>query len=141
MKKKIVPIIIVVIVVTAAFFVYFNFFANKDEADQGATGTNYEEIYYYVPGEYFVTNIVDSTALCKTSTSLALSGKDQTTFLETNVAVIRNEIVKVLRSHNEEDLRTPGAIDQLEQEMTVAIQEELQLTDLVQVFISDFVIQ
>ena len=101
----------------------------------------YKRQYYYVPGEYFVTNIVDSTALCKTSTSLALSGKDQTAFLETNVAVIRNEIIKVLRSHNEEDLRAPGAIDQLEQEMTAAIQEELQLTDLVQVFISDFVIQ
>ncbi len=143
MKKKL-PIIIVVIAVVAAFAVYWFVIKpmNEPPAEDVPQEVKMEDIYYYPPGEYFVTNIKDSLALAKTSTSLALTGEDKTPFLETNNAVIRNAIIKVLISHTEDELRTPEAINMLEKEMAEAVRAALQLEDeLYNVYISDFVIQ
>ena len=141
MKKKVVPVIIVIVIVIAAFFVYFNFFKNAQAEGQDPQMSALEDVYYYVPGDYFVTNVNDSLVLCKTSVSLALSGKEQTAFLDTNVAVIRNSVIKVLISHTEEELRSPSAIDTLEKEMTESLKSALGLEELQKVYISDFVIQ
>lgn len=140
-KKKVLPIIIVVIAVIAAFCVYYFVLKPVPEEEAGSETVKLEDMYYYVPGEYFVTNIEESSALCKTSVSLALTGKDQTTFLETNNAVIRNAVIKVLISHTEDELRTAGAIDMLEGEMSAELKTALRLEELQTVYISDFVIQ
>lgn len=141
MKKKIVPIIIVVIAVVAAFCVYY--FVLKPALEEGAEteAATLEDMYYYIPGEYFVTNINGSDALCKTSVALALTGDDQTTLLEKNNAVIRNVIIKVLISHAEDDMRGAQVIDMLEGEMTSAVKAALDTEELQNVYISDFVIQ
>ncbi len=140
MKKKL-PIIIIVIAVIVAFSVYF--FVIKPGNDTEKTQqTQLEEMYYYIPGDYFVTNVKDSPSLCKTSVSLALTGGDKTPFLETSNAIVRNAIVKVLINHTEEELRDPGSIAMLEGEMKSAITSALQLeNELQNVYISDFVIQ
>lgn len=143
MKKKL-PIIIVAVLVAVAFCVYFFVIKPMMEppADETAQEVKIEDMYYYPPGEYFVTNVKDSLALAKTSTSLALTGEDKTAFLETNNALIRNAIIKVMISHTEDELRTPEAIDMLEKEMTEAVRAALQLDDaLYSVYVSDFVIQ
>ena len=141
MKKKIVPIIIVIVVVVAAFFVYFNFLKPTSQETGDPQMSALEDVYYYVPGDYFVTNINDSLALCKTSVALALTGKDQSSFLDTNVAVVRNSVIKVLISHTEEELRSSSAIDMLEDEMTASLKSALGIETLQKVYISDFVIQ
>lgn len=142
-KKKIVPIIIVAVVVAAAFFVYYSFFMKpaKETTPEAEQQAKLEEMYYYTPGEYFVTNINGSNALCKTSVALALTGEDQTTFLEKHNAMIRNAVIMVLIGHTEDEMRTAQAIDMLEGEMTSALKEALGLEDLQNVYISDFVIQ
>lgn len=142
MKKKLVPIIIVVVAVIAAFCVYYFVIrpGSEEQPEVEATVT-LEDMYYYVPGEYFVTNINDSSMLCKTSVSLALSGDDQTAFLEKNNAVIRNAVIKVLISHTENEMREVQAIDSLESEMTNSLKTALDIEGLEKVYISDFVIQ
>ena len=140
-KKKIVPIIIVIIAVIAAFCVYYFVFRQTPEEDGATEAAKLEDMYYYTPGEYFVTNIEESSALCKTSVSLAFTGSDQTAFLETNNAVIRNAVIKVLINHTEDELRTPQAINMLEGEMTESLKTALQSEELYTVYISDFVIQ
>lgn len=142
-NKKIVPIIIVAVIVVAAFFVYYSFFMKpaEEKTPEAEQQTKLEEMYYYTPGEYFVTNIIDSSALCKTSVALALTGEDQTVFLEKHNAMIRNAVIKVLISHTEDEMRTAQAIDMLESEMTSALKQALGLEGLQTVYISDFVIQ
>lgn len=142
--KKLLPIIIVVIAVVAAFGVYY-FFLRPDPEAAAATPSRYEELEertYWVPGEYFVTNITGSSALLKVSTTLALT-QDESEFLDTNVAVVRNAIIRVLISHPEEELRAASALDMLETEMTNSVREATGLTEdsLNRVLINDYVIQ
>lgn len=139
-KNKMLPILIVLILVVVAFGAYYFFFRNEDEPTQQSQYDILESTKYYSPGDYFVTNISGSQALCKTSVSLALEA-DEEDFLANNNAVIRNAIVKVLISHPEQELRAYNAIDLLENEMVVAIRAATGLETLSRVYISDFVIQ
>ena len=140
--KKILPIIIVVVAAIVAFGVYYFFLRPEPEP---ATPTRYEELEEttpWVPGEYFVTNITGSSALLKLSVSLSLA-EDESTFLDTHVAIVRNAIIRVLIAHPEEEMRAPSALTMLENEMTAAVREATGLTEdvLKNVVISDFVIQ
>ncbi len=143
MNKKKIGIIVVALAVAAVFVVYF--FVLKPQMDAGkeeaAAVETMPEYYYFVPGDYFVTNVKDSLSLIKLNTALALTGKDQTEFLTTNMAMIRNQIIKVVMGHTEEELRNPEAIGMLESEMTTAVKEALKMEDLQAVIISDYVIQ
>lgn len=145
-NNKMLLILIVVLLVAVLGFGAYYFFL-REEPEEPKTQSLYEQLeetVYYTPGDYFVTNITGSQALCKTSVSLALTSEDSanvTTFLENNNAVIRNAIIKVLISHPEQEMRAANAIDLLENEMSVAIRGATGVETLQRVFISDFVIQ
>lgn len=127
-------------IVVAAFAVYYFFLRPTGEPAEPSQYEKLSESFYYVPGEYFVTNITGSTALAKTSVSLQLS-KDETEFLDLNQSVVRNAIVKVLISHPEQEMRADNSISMLESEMANAVRSATGLETLEQIFISDFVIQ
>lgn len=139
-KNKMLPILIVLILVVVAFGAYYFFFRKDEEPKQLTQYEQLEGTRYYSPGDYFVTNIPGSQALCKTSVSLALDA-DEEEFLTNSNPVIRNAIVKVLISHPEQEMRAANAIDLLENEMAVAIRTATGLETLERVYISDFVIQ
>ena len=139
MKKKAIIIILAVAIAVAGYFVYTMKFKNQEETQ--AAGTAIEDIYYYSPGDYFVTNIKDSKSLSKISVSLALTGKDQTELLTTNNALVRSVVVNVMRKHTEDELRAVDATTMLAGEMTADLNKALQMEDIVDVCISDFVIQ
>lgn len=96
--------------------------------------------YYYVPGDYFVTNVKDSKMLSKTSIAL-LCSKDKSDVLGQNQDGIRNAIVKILREKTEADLFADNAIDNLETEMTSSLKTLLDMEEFIQVEISDFIVQ
>lgn len=139
MKKKAIIIILAVAIAVAGYFVYDLKFKDKGEAAQA--GISIEDIYYYTPGDYFVTNVKDSKSLTKISASLALTGKDQTELLTKNNALIRSCIVDVMRSHTDEELRAVEATAMLSEEMAASLSKALQMEDIVNVYISDYVIQ
>lgn len=139
MNKKVILIILVVIVVAVAFI-----FLNGERSgtgEEGAGQTAIADVYYYTPGDYFVTNIKNSNSLSKVSVSLALKGKDRTDFLTNNNAVIRACIVDIMRSHTEEELRDPAITGTIAAEIAAAANQSLEISDIVNVYISDFVIQ
>ena len=141
MKKKLIIIILAVAIAVAGYFVYTMKFKNQDPESALTAETSIEDIYYYVPGDYFVTNIKDSKSLSKISVSLALTGKDQTELLTTNNALIRSCIVDVMRSHTDEELRAVDATAMLSEEMAASLNKALQMEDILNVYISDYVIQ
>lgn len=136
------PIIIVIVAVVAAFAVYYFFLRPDPSPSEPTRYEELEDITPWVPGEYFVTNITGSSALAKTSVSLLLLD-DESAFLDKNVAVVRNAIIRVLIAHPEEEMRAATALDMLENEMTTAVREATGLSEDVieQVVINDFVIQ
>ena len=100
MKKKIIIIILAVALVGAGLY-FFVFSAAPKEP----------EVCYYTPGDYFVTNVKDSTALFKVTIVLEYLTTDDTVTTEyfTKVNhVIRDIIVFTLRSKTEAELRSQG---------------------------------
>ncbi len=144
-NKKVAVVIIVVLVAIVGYFVYSQFLAPKpeDEAKAAEAETSLEELFYYNTGDAYVTNVKDSKALSKISVSLALKGEGETMteVLTTNNALIRSVIVDVMRDHTEDELRAVDATEKLSAEMLEKLKEALKMEDIVNVCISDYVIQ
>ncbi|MGI6152218.1 MAG: flagellar basal body-associated FliL family protein [Christensenellaceae bacterium] len=136
MKKKLMLLVTVAILATMVMTACSLFGGGDDSGE-----ITLDDLYYYSPGEYFVTNVKDSNVLCKTSVSIAMSGKEQTEFLETNNAVIRDTLVQILRDNTEEELRADDIIDILAERMTTELRTALGTEDVYYVYINDFVVQ
>ncbi len=131
--KKILIIVGGVLVVAGAA-VYFLFLAPPPEP----------ETMFYVPGDYFVTNIADSTRLLKATIVLEISTtqKDEVTkYLTENNHILRDVIVFTLRSKTEEELRSQGIEDQLRTEIVRNLKEKMGLDYITTIYFNDYVIQ
>ena len=132
MKK--VVIIIALVVIAAGVAAYFLFLAPQPEA----------KLMYYTPGDYFVTNIKDSTALIKTTIVLELLVMDMEeteVYLKENNHIIRDVIVFTLRSKTEDELRSQGVESSLRQEIVKNIKDKMGLDYLQTIYFNDYVIQ
>lgn len=131
--KKILIIIGVALVVAGAA-VYFLFLAPPPEP----------ETMYYVPGDYFVTNISDSTRLLKATIVLEISTTDTkgvNEYLTENNHIIRDIIVFTLRSKTEAELRSNGIEDALRTEIVGNLKAKMGLDYITTIYFNDYVIQ
>ena len=131
--KKIIIIILVALAVAGAA-VYFLFLAPPPEP----------ETSYYVPGDYFVTNIKDSTRLLKTTIVLELSTTDPdvaTKYLTEHNHILRDIIVFTLRSRNEDELRSDGIENDLRKEIVDSLKSQMGLDYIQTIYFNDYVIQ
>lgn len=132
MKKKLIIIILILAVVGAALY-FFVF-----------SGPKKPEISYYTPGDYFVTNIKDSTRLVKVTIVLGLESTDPTgteEYLTKVNHVIRDIVVFTLRDKTEEELRSDAIRDTLTVELVKNINEGLGVDYIKTIYFNDFVIQ
>ena len=132
MKK--ILIIIGVVVVVAGAAVYFLFLAPPPEP----------ETMYYVPGDYFVTNIADSTRLLKATIVLEISTTEPdkvTDYLTENNHIIRDIIVFTLRSKTEAELRSNGIEETLRTEIVSNLKSKMGLDYITTIYFNDYVIQ
>jgi flagellar FliL protein len=136
MKKKLILIILVVLIVVSAVCLYFFVFKKAPE-----------KVYsYYEPGDYFVTNVKDSTSLIKTTIVLEIYAyekdmEDITAFLTQNNHIIRDIIVFTLRSKTEEELRSQDIAAELRDEIVQRISERMDIDYIATVYFNDYVIQ
>lgn len=96
---------------------------------------------YYVPGDFFVTNIKDSRYLLKTTIVLELSKEGMDEYLTDNNHIIRDVIVFTLREKTEEELRTSGIQDEIRREIVDRLSKEMEIDYLTTIYFNDFVIQ
>ncbi len=102
------------------------------------------ETIYYVPGDYFVTNIADSTRLLKTTIVLELSTAEAdkvTEYLTENNHILRDIIVFTLRSKTEDELRSNGIEETLRTELVNNLESKMGLDYIVTIYFNDYVIQ
>ena len=136
MKKKLIIIIAIVLIVAAAGIYFFVIAAEPSE-----------KVYScYTPGDYFVTNIKDSSSLIKTTIVLELyihesDMEDVMAYLTENNHMIRDIIVFTLRSKTEEELRSQDIDKTLRQEMVQRISEKMNIDYITTVYFNDYVIQ
>ena len=136
MKNKIIIIILVLVVAAAAVTVYFTVIKKPPEKINT----------YYMPGDYFVTNIKDSSCLIKTTIVLELyvyekDLPDVTEYLTENNHVIRDIIVFTLRSKTEEELLSQDIDAILRQEIVQNITNQMDVDYITTVYFNDYVIQ
>ena len=98
-------------------------------------------ISYYSPGDYFVTNIKDSTRLLKATIVLELSTDKQEEFLTENNHIIRDIVLFTLRERTEDELRSDGIEQELREDIVSRLGEELGIDCLTTIYFNDFVIQ
>lgn len=133
MNKKVIIIVVLVLVVGVAA-AYFLLFSGPKEPQEG----------FYTPGDYFVTNIKDSTRLVKVTLVLGLSTPDPAKAQEELTAVnhvIRDIIVFTLRDKTEEDLRSDSIRESLNTELVQKLNEGLGVDYITTIYFNDFVIQ
>jgi flagellar basal body-associated protein FliL len=132
--KKIIIIVIAVILAGAAAVWFLAFRGNGDEAKE-------VELTAYVPGDYFVTNVMDSSSLFKVTVVLMLDTDKLQEKLAENEYVIRDTIIARLRKLTEEDLRSDGIQDRLRAELTEELNSVLGIENIATIYFSDFVMQ
>ncbi len=132
--KKIIIIIVLVLLVAGAGLYFFVFSGGPKEPD----------ICYYTPGDYFVTNVKDSTALFKVTIVIEyLTTNEESTrehLSEINHA-IRDIIVFTLRSKTEPELRSQGIEQELRNAIVDNLNKGLGIDYISTIYFNDFVIQ
>lgn len=136
MKKKLIPIIAVVLILAAAATVYFTVIKKPPEKISS----------YYMPGDFFVTNVKDSPSLIKTTIVLELyvyekDLEDVNLYLTENNHIIRDIIVFKLRSMTEEELRSQDVAATLRKELVKSINDRMDIDYITSVYFNDYVIQ
>ena len=137
-KKVLIIIIAAVVVVGAAAFVFLSGMlgGGEEPVDKPI------ELSYYVPGEYFVTNVVDSDQILKTTVSL---GFDKATVdanvLKERTSEIRDVINRELRTLTEEEVNDPNILDDLKERLLAALTDNLGFDNLHDIRYEEFVTQ
>lgn len=132
MKKIIIIAAAALLVVAAA--VYFLFLQPPPKP----------ETSYYTPGDFFVTNIKESTRLLKVTIVLEVSStktKEVTDYMTENNHVIRDIILATLRNKTEDELRDTTSQDILRTEIVDNLNKQLKIDYLTTLYFNDFVIQ
>ena len=136
MKKRLTIIILVVLIAAAAVTVYFTVIQKPAEKIHS----------FYTPGDFFVTNVKDSSALIKTTIVLELYIYEKdleqvTEYLTEHNHIIRDIIVFKLRSMTEEELRAQDVADTLRKEIMASINKRMNIDYISSVYFNDYVIQ
>jgi len=102
------------------------------------------ETVFYVPGDYFVTNIADSTRLLKTTIVIELSTTEpdkKVEYLTENNHILRDIIVFTLRSKKEDELRSNDIEKTLRDEIVNNLESKMGLDYIKTIYFNDYVIQ
>ncbi len=132
MKKILIIVLVVLIVGGGAAYVMF--LMPPPEA----------ETVFYVPGDYFVTNIADSTRLLKTTIVIELSTTEPDSvveYLTENNHILRDIIVFTLRSKTEDELRSNDIEKTLRDEIVNNLESKMGLDYINTIYFNDYVIQ
>ena len=132
--KKIIIIIIAVVIIGGGAAYYFL-------AVRGSAEEKPVELTSYVPGDYFVTNVMNSSSLLKVTVVLMLNTDKLEEELAKNEYVIRDTIIVRLRKLTSEDLTGGDIQNRLRTELTEELNLVLGIDNIVTIYFSDFVMQ
>ena len=134
MLKKIIIIVLVVALIAGGVAYYL---LTKDKV--------VDKSFNYDPGEYFVTDIQGSGSLLKTDIILHMHDSDNLEKLTENNHRIRNTVIFILRTKNEEELKDGKIQQDLSKEMLSALNKEFkddyETEQFLGIYFNEFVIQ
>lgn len=101
------------------------------------------EIVQFVhdPGDYFVTDISGSKSLLKTDIMILMRDDQIKADIAEDNHRIRNDIIFILRSKTEQELKTPGIESSLNDEIIAKLNADFEMEDFLKIYFNEFVIQ
>ena len=132
MNKKVIIILVAVIALLVAGGIFGFWWLTKSDEPK---------LYSYDPGEFFVTNVVDSKALIKTDIIIELSNKDTNKYLTANAPQVRDIIIRVLRSKSYDEIMQADIQDKIEKEVIDALTSQYSLEGIENIYFNEFVVQ
>ena len=130
MKKMMIIVIVVALLLVGGVAVYFFVLRDAERPEVRAE---------YSPGEFFTTNVNESTRLLKAGIVLVVNSDKLEEQLSNDNARIRDTIIFILRSLTEEEIRAQGTQDALRDRIIEALNERLAIDNFVEVLFNDFV--
>lgn len=92
-------------------------------------------------GNSFITNIKDSNRYLKISIVFELKSEKSKPYYEKNNYKIRDVIINVLRNKTEDELSAQGAQEFLKNDIKDALVNYIDIADLMNIYVEEFVIQ
>jgi flagellar basal body-associated protein FliL len=133
MKKKLIPILIVAVVVVAGALYFLVL-----RPDDGEKPVVYTE---YSPGDFFVVNVADTNNLFKVAPVLVLDTDKLSEQLTAGNVRIRDTIYTVLRSLHKETILDVTKTDDIRKQIADAVNKRMEITNVVDVYFTEFVVQ
>jgi flagellar basal body-associated protein FliL len=133
MNKKIIAILAVVVVI-AAGALYF-LVLNPNTEPKGP------QIFEYWPGDAILANVGGTTNLMKAGIVLVVDSEGALDVLEAAKTRIKDTLNLVLSTIDVEILLDANQRDYVKQQIKDAVNERLEITDVVDVWFNDYVIQ
>lgn len=135
MPKKLMIIIGAVLLIGGAVAVYFFVLRGSNQEEEPVV------VYNYAIENAFVTNVKDSTKLFKTTVILVVNEEGMEETLDANIYIIRDTILFIMRNLTEEDISSSDIRDRLRNSIPAALNDALQIENVISVYFSDFVMQ
>jgi flagellar FliL protein len=131
--KKIIIIVLAVVVIGGGVLAFVLL-----SGDKGDASIVYTE---YSPGEFFVSNVKGTGNLLKAAPVLVLDTDKLQDALAAENAGIRDAILRVLRTFDAEALQSDDAMDRVNRAIIAAVNEYLEIENVVDVRFREFVMQ
>jgi flagellar FliL protein len=145
MKKSgaIILIIVLTLVLTGVFLVVF---PKIDAMNQQTEKTQEEEpeeetTYSYTIEDAFITNIKDSKRYVKASIAIEVTSEEVMTELEAQEYIIKDTVLKILRTTTEEEFKSPDTQDVLSEVIKEELITTLGLEDIKKIYFMELVVQ
>jgi len=132
MSKKVIIILVAIIVLLVAGGIFgFMWLTKSDEP----------VMYTYDPGDFFVTNVMDSKSLIKADVLLEVSNKKTNKYLTENQFKVRDSIIRVLRTKTHEEIMAVDVQEVIEKELIDMLSSQYGLEGIENVYFNEFVVQ
>lgn len=132
MKTSNIIIVVLVVMIIALSYMLINFdtFAN-----------NAAKKYHYDPGDSFITNVTNSSALIKSDIIIEVNDENTYKFFSDNEFKVRDIIINILRKKTLEEAIQEDCQDNLKIEIVEALKSNFLFLNIEDVYFNEFVIQ
>ena len=133
----IILLVVVILIVAAGAAIYFFMFRGQDAEE---SQPQIEAGIVFHTGEVFVTNLRNSELLLKTDIFISVPDRNLR-ILQDNVQLVRDRIIRVLRSFTEEDILKEDLQDIVGDRIKSDLQNTLNIDKIIDVYFTEFVVQ
>lgn len=142
--KKIIGFILIafsIAILTVIVFALVSSSGTNAVSGESSSVANPANYVVFSPGASFITNIKDSNKYLKISIVFELRSAKSMPYYESNNYKIRDVIIDVLRNKTEGELSQEGAQENLKHNIKEALGSHIDVSDLMNVYVEEFVIQ